>query len=346
MSKERLGLILKITIPTIIGIGVVIWLFGREFNINALKQIRFTSTTFAGLGCAFLFLFGREFGMAWRFRTLTDSHLSWKASTEVTLLCEFTSAITPTSVGGSALSMVFLSRKGIRLGRATAITLTTLFLDELFFVICCPLLFLFMTPENLFGFTDGQTAKSLMTAFWIIYGLMTVITTGLFLGLFFMPDKIAAFLSKLFSLPLIKRWKNKVIELGDNLMETSAELKNKPWKWWIEPAASTVMTWTCRFLIVNALFFAFIPTADQITVLGRQFIVWALLIFTPTPGGSGVSELLFKTYYSDIVSGPILMVLAVTWRLLTYYIFLLIGFCMIPSLLKLTKKHTKATDNG
>lgn len=338
MDSERIKLVFKTLIPIIFGVIVVIWLFENEFDLNALKAIELSSNSIIWIGISFIFLFGREFGMAWRFRSLTDNQLSWGSSTKVTMLCEFTSAITPTSVGGSALSMIFLGREGIKIGRATAITITTLFLDELFFVILCPMLFIFTSPESLFGFTDGDAAHSLMIAFWIIYGVLVVITSGLFIGLFLKPHIIATILCKIFSLPLIKRWRNKISELSKSLIATSAELKCKPWKWWIKPSASTVMTWISRFLIVNTLLLAFIPDSDQITILGRQFIVWALLIFTPTPGGSGVSEMLFKYYYSDIVSGPVLMVLAVIWRMMTYYIFLIIGFCIILSFLKLTKK--------
>lgn len=334
---SRSKLILKILIPVAIGIGVIVWLFGREFDINTLKEIKFTPEVGVGLALALLALFGRDFGLAWRFHLLTDRRLSWKSAAKVTMLCEFTSAITPTSVGGSALSMVFMQREGIKLGRATAITLTTLVLDEGFFMVFCPLLFLFISPDKLFGFAHGSAAHDLQVLFWIVYGVICLITIILYLGIFKSPRTIARMLSKIFTLPLIRRWRKAVDELGDNLISTSAELKSKPLNWWIAPVAATIVSWLSRFAVVNALMLAFIPEADQLTVLGRQFIVWALLTFTPTPGGSGVSEMLFKTYYSDIVFGPIMMILAIIWRIFTYYVYLLIGFCMIPTFLK-TKK--------
>lgn len=334
---SRSRLILKIIIPVAIGIGVIIWLFGREFNIDTLKEIRFTPEVALGLSLALIALFGRDFGLAWRFRALSECRLSWKSSAKVTMLCEFTSAITPTSVGGSALSMVFMNREGIKLGRATAITLTTLMLDEGFFMIFSPLLFLLISPKELFGFAHGAAAHDLQILFWIVYGVLCLITIILYIGIFKSPKTIALALSKIFSLPVIRRWRKHIEELNANLISTSAELRDKPLKWWIAPLSATIISWLSRFAVVNALMLAFIPEADQLTVLGRQFIVWALLTFTPTPGGSGVSEMLFKTYYSDIVFGPIMMILAIIWRIFTYYIYLLIGFCMLPTFLKLKK---------
>ncbi|MDE6200146.1 MAG: flippase-like domain-containing protein [Muribaculaceae bacterium] len=331
---SRSKLILKIFIPVAIGIGVIVWLFGREFDISNLREIKFTAGVATGLALALLALFGRDFGLAWRFRELSDRRLSWKSSAKVTMLCEFTSAITPTSVGGSALSMVFMNREGIKLGRATAITLTTLLLDEGFFMVFCPLLFVFISPERLFGFAHGAAAHNLQVLFWIVYAVISIIAIILFVGIFKSPRTIARLLSKIFALPLIRRWRKDVDELGENLISASAELKGKPLSWWISPISATVISWLSRFAVVNALMLAFIPEADQLTVLGRQFIVWALLTFTPTPGGSGVSEMLFKTYYSDIVFGPIMMILAIIWRIFTYYVYLFVGFCMIPTFFK------------
>lgn len=331
---SRTRLILKILIPSATGIGVVAWLFGREFNIDSLREIEFTPTAALGLTLALLSLAGRDFGLAWRFRALTDHRLSWKSSAKVTMLCEFTSAITPTSVGGSALSMVFMNREGIKLGRATTITLTTLMLDEGFFMVFIPMLTLFIPHQRLFGFAHGAAAHDLQVLFWIVYGVMCIITIGLYIGIFRSPHAIAYMLGKIFSLPILRRWRKAVDELNDNLIAASHELKQKPLKWWTAPILATTVSWLSRFAVVNALMSAFIPGAGQLTVLGRQFIVWALLTFTPTPGGSGVSEMLFKTYYSDIVTGPVMMILAITWRIFTYYIYLLIGFCMIPTFLK------------
>lgn len=178
-----------------------------------------------GIAFAIIFTFGRDFGLAWRFRSLTDRRISCRSAAKVTLSCEFTSAITPTSVGGSALSMIFLRLEGIAMGRATAITLTTLFLDEMFFVVTCPLIFMAISPDRLFGFTDGAAAADLRILFWIVYGIICLIALALFVGIFFSPNAIAKALKGIFSLPLIRRWKSNVTELGDNLIETSHEIK-------------------------------------------------------------------------------------------------------------------------
>ena len=67
-------------------------------------------------------------------------------------------------------------------------------------------------------------------------------------------------------------------------------------------------------------------------MLGRQAIVWLLLTVSPTPGGSGISEWLFTTYYGDLVGDrSMTLVVAVMWRILTYYIYLAAGAVVIPA---------------
>lgn len=342
--KPTLSLLLKIILPIAIGMGVIYILFGNEVAEISTADINWGRTTFAGIAVAVVLLVLRETGLAWRFRALTDNRFKWRSSFKVSLICDFTSAITPTSAGGSLLSMVFLNIEGIKLGRATAITLLTLFLDELFFIIAAPALMLIVGRDSVFAFTDGDTARSLMAGFWVVYSIMALLTVALAVGLFRSPRRIAAILNRIFSWRLLRRWQPQVKEMGDNLVRTSSEIRNKPLGWWIAPVASTVLTWMSRFLIVNALFYAFFPEADQLTILARQFIVWGLLIFIPTPGGSGVSEMLFKTYYSDMVGGPLLAILAISWRVLTYYVFLIAGVFIIPSYLNLIRHKDRMTN--
>ena len=67
-------------------------------------------------------------------------------------------------------------------------------------------------------------------------------------------------------------------------------------------------------------------------VFGRQFVVWVVLMVSPTPGGSGVSEWLFTNYYGDLVGSlSAALLIAMLWRILSYYIYLVTGACLAPS---------------
>lgn len=326
------SIIWKIALPVLIGLGVVVWLFSNEFNVEAISEIRFTPRVWLCIGLALVAVAGRDGGMAWRFRILTDRELRWSRAVNVTMLCEFTSAITPSSVGGSALSMFFLNREGINMGRATTLTMTTLFLDELFFVVSTPLIFIFVPASEIFGFGKEGFSGGIRIAFWIVYSLIVAWTLILFLGIIAKPRGIQWVLVRLFGWKPLRRWRPAIVELTDNMVETARAIRSRDRGWWIRAFAATSLSWISRYLVVNALFLGFVATAPQGVVFARQFVVWALLMFSPTPGGSGVSEWLFKEYYSDMItSGGIVMILALLWRLLTYYIYLAAGICLLPS---------------
>ena len=130
--RSETSILYKIAIPIIIGIGVILWMFTNEYQPGTWDLITFDTLTISSIILAWIFMLGRDFGLSWRFREITDKQLSWRQAIKVTFLCEFASAITPSTVGGSALGMIFLKKEGIELVKGTALMLTTIFLDELF----------------------------------------------------------------------------------------------------------------------------------------------------------------------------------------------------------------------
>ena len=112
-----------------------------------------------------------------------------------------------------------------------------------------------------------------------------------------------------------------------------------PFSFWLKTFALTAVAWTARFMVVNLLFWAWAPAANGFAVFARQLVVWVSMEALPTPGGSGASEWMFKEYYGDLVSqGSILVVVTIIWRLLTYYVYLLLGVLVTPKWLHKPRK--------
>ncbi len=333
-SPTAKSIIWKVAIPIIIGLCVVGWLFHREFSVELWRSIHFDSRVVLCIILAWMFMCGRDFGLTWRFRTLTDKQLTWWQALKVNFMCEFTSCVTPSAVGGSSLGMIFLHHEGINLGRATTLMFTTLLLDELFFVVACPIVMAVIPYAELFGFKDTHFEIGLRWVFWLVYAAIFIWTSILFLGIIVKPNGIRNALIFIFKFPLIRRWQPAVIALGDNMVAASEDLRTRSIKWWAETFIATALTWSSRFLVVNALFLGFVPSADQLIVFGRQFVVWVVLMVSPTPGGSGVSEWLFTEYYGDMLhNAGMALIIALFWRIITYYVYLIVGIFLAPSML-------------
>ena len=337
MGGELSKTLWRIVLPVALGVGVAIWLFKRDIDSATLQSIVFDSRTVVGLCLALLFVVGRDFGLAWRFHTIAAGDLTWRRAWRTDIMCAFTSAITPSVVGGSALAIFYLNREGIKLGRATALTLTTLFLDELFFVVFCPVILLLLPWDDLFGMPGVDSAGSdlflggVKVVFWLVYAGIVIWTTILYLAIIARPDGSKRVLLRIASWGWLRRWRESIVGMADNMEATSAWVKGRSLRWWAEVFGGTVLSWFSRYFVVNALFWAFVPSASGLLVFGRQFVVWVVLMVSPTPGGSGISEWLFANYYGDLIGDlGVAAVLALVWRLFSYYIYLIAGVSLLP----------------
>lgn len=326
-----------ILLPVLIGLTVVGWMFYREFNPKLFSDIHWSGRLVGGLLLALLFMSGRDGGLMARFRLISDNQLTWKQAFRVNMLCEFTSAVTPSSVGGSSLIVLFLHKEGIDAGRSTALMISCLFLDELFLVLACPLALLFFSFDELFGEVT-LLSSGIKILFFVVYGVITAWTFLLYLALFRRPEWVKRILIAVFRLPLLRRWKSAIAELTDNLVLSSKEMSSKPFSFWLKAFGLTCIAWISRYLVVNALLIAFTTSGHQLLAFVRQLILWIVMSVSPTPGGSGVSEYMFREYYSDFfdVAGMALVV-AFVWRIITYYLYLLIGAVIIPGWVKRLK---------
>lgn len=332
------NLLLKVLLPVVIGMAMVAWLFYDEFSVSSWSNIHFGSHALIGMATALVFVAGRDFGLTWRFHTIASPDLSWRRAFRVDLMCAFTSAITPSVVGGSAFAIFYLNREGVGVGRATTLTLTTLFLDELFFVVFCPIIVLFMPLESLFGGNSSPVLDGIQVVFWLVYAGIVVWTAILFFGIIVSPRGVQRMLVSLFRIKLLRRWLPAIESTAANMVETSQWVKGCTLGWWTRVFCATVVSWFSRYLIVNALFWAFVPDSSPLLIFCRQFVVWVVLMVSPTPGGSGLSEWIFTQYYGDIIgSGDLAVVMALIWRLITYYLYLVIGVILIPGYFKKKK---------
>ena len=326
--------IYQVVIPILLGLVVIGWLFMREFKAKDFT-FNFTFVSVLFIILAFLLMFTRDFGMMWRFRLLTDKDLSWKQAFHINVLSEFTSAVTPAVVGGSSLVVIFLIKEGINAGRSTTIMFVNLLLDELFFLVVSPLIFLFIPLEELFN-SSSVIVSTFGVVFTSLYITRLVWTSIMFIGIFKRPNWIRNMLLTLFKLRLLRRWYSNVDLLTNNLVQASKEIGSHSYWFWFKAFCTTLLTWSARFLVVNAVFMAFNPeNINHLIVFARQLILWVFMVVSPTPGGSGVTEYAFKEYYSDMFSSPSAIIfVTLVWRIISYYLYLLLGFLVIPNWIK------------
>lgn len=174
--------------------------------------------------------------------------------------------------------------------------------------------------------------------FFIVYSLIVFWTLLLYVALFHRPEWVKRLLLAVFRIPLLYRWKGAVETLTDNLVISSHEMSHRSLLFWLKVFGMTCISWISRYLVVNALLVAFTTNGHQLLAFVRQLILWIVMTVSPTPGGSGVSEYMFRVYYADFFTiGGMALLVAFIWRMITYYMYLFIGVCILPGWLRKLK---------
>lgn len=308
--------------------------YSRKTFADAISHISFTATTVFFLLLSLVMMVCRDFGYMIRIRHLTDKKLSWKQSFRVIMIWEFASAMTPGIVGGAAVAMFILRREGINLGKSTAIVLITALLDELFYIVIVPIILLWVGSQAFFPseFTSrflGMTIDPFVL-FAIAFSIIFLLVIFLMFAIFIAPHwfrKVLLFFCRIF---FLQRFKSRVEKTGDDIILASQEFRGKSWKFWGIVFGATVFSWMGRFMVINCLIWAFSPMADQLLVFARQLSMWVILLISPTPGGSGIAEFAFSGFLNEFIPFGLVAILAILWRLISYYPYLFIGAVILP----------------
>lgn len=316
--------------------------FNLEKPVDVLKGIHWNGYTYLWIFLAVCCMFGRDLAYIFRIRTLTHKQLSWKSSAHVILLWEFASALSPGVIGGVSVAMFILNKEKISLGRSTSIVLITALLDNLFFILLIPIVFLVVSPDILFP-TNGFVNKSISVVFWGGFSIVLFICILLFLTIFIYPALISNLLRLVCKIPFLKRFQTKIQRLEQDIQVTSKQMKSEKSLFWIKSFGATLVSWTCRYFVINCVLAAFIPLSSysHFVILGKQLVLWLFMHVSPTPGGSGVAEFAFGELMGSFSHSAILIVgLAILWRLISYFPYLIIGAILIPTWL--TSKSIKS----
>ena len=331
----------RVILPILIGFGVVGWLFYRQFDMSEWSAIDWTWTTIFWIGMSLTLLIVRHLAYATRLYVVSEGDFSFRKCIELSFIWEFSSAVSPTSMGGSAVALFVLSQERISAGRTASIVLYTVVLDTAFFVVLLPILFAIFGPTMIRPDVDSLLQlRGWGLTFLLAY--LGMLVYGIFLtwGLFFSPWAMRSVLSWLAKRRILKRFRENIVNTGRDLVAASIHIRQKPWRWHAMAFGSTSVAWSFRFLLLSCLFIAFTDISTdlltQTKLFARLEAMFVIIAFSPTPGGAGFVETLFKDFLNDFVDGnrTSALVIATIWRAFTYYAYLFAGVIIIPNWLR------------
>lgn len=303
------------------GMAVVIYLTYTPGVLEHLKPKRLP-----GLFIALLVSLLRLWFVSAKIRYLAEKQLTWLQSLRIVLTWDFTSSITPSTIGGAPMATYAMSKEGLTLGQSTAIVLYGVLLDQLWFATAVPILliaglFYPVIPDSI-G-TVGQVSM------FLLYGALLGYASVLAYGVLKNPAALKKVVNWVFQLPFLRRWKEKVATEAENLEQYSHELRKKPPSFLLTTFFLSSMAWICRVALPTIVILSLVP-AEVVLSLLRSLAMNLAFLIMPTPGGSGGVEGLFALFQGPLIERTAFIGLAVfLWRIISYYIS--IGFGMMAT---------------
>jgi len=337
----------RLVFPILLGLAAAFYFFFKDFDAAAYAEIAWGPKVVFWFVLALIMVGFRLLGYVYRLRILSEQSLSWKKCFQLVVLWEFSSAITPGIVGGTAAAFILLAQeKKLGTGRSTAIVLATSYLDVLFYILAVPAFLVFTGLVSQIPTKVGPIGQNFILVYFLISFVILIAWAVLvYIGIFIRPRWVKALTIGFFRLPFLKRWRHQAKEWGDEIMVAAKQFKLKKRVFWYKAFGATFFSWTARFTLVNFLILAFgTGGAYFLEIFARQLIMWGALLLPLTPGASGLAEMLFPAFLNEyFANDQIANSTAVLWRLISYYPYLFLGIIVFPIWIKriLKSKTTK-----
>lgn len=334
----------KVIIPILIGVGVVAYLIWRTFDIDAFRTLSWNAKTVFFFGLAVLSYVIRHIAFSFRLKEVSDDAFSFKKSVELIFIWEFATTVSPTSFGGSAVAIFLLAQEKIGGAKSVAMVLYAVLLDTVFFVISIPILYLLLGKLVVRPLIDSDINGFVWTL-WVVYAFTIFYGTFILIGVL-RPRFISRFIDWLSRRNWLQRFKESMLNTAEELKVTSKELRTQSIGFHLRVTLYTFIAWIMRFMAVVFVILGVVQGLDKDVIdlailFGRTEMMHVITQFSPTPGGAGVAEGMFGGFYADYIPKGVSTVIALIWRLITYYPYLIIGLLIIPNWLRKVVKRRR-----
>jgi len=335
LSRKKIikGLIVSLTI----GVVVFLLVFLLTIDKNTMKSFQHMDIEYLFLAAVAIFVSFMVEGL--RIQVVAHAigeKIGFWESVKIYYISFFLGGITPYYSGNIPGQIALFTKNSIPIGKATMIATVRPIIKSIVFLIITPILFLY--------FRESLEEYELLSWFLLI--------AAIFFSLFFIvlfilvvknPQKIQTIFKWLKGLSFLKKYLNKpaveqkvkwIIFQTTQFQESFHLLLGRPIEMFLM-FLYTGLYWFLYFLIAPLLLLAMGIQLDYTLVMIIQVLIFFVLPFLPTPGGSGAAELGFASLFSFFVPENLLGIYVGGWRLFTFYINIIIGALL--SLVELRK---------
>lgn len=285
--------------------------------------------------------------------------------------------ITPFSMGGQPMQIVYLHKKGHSPGTATAIIVIKYFIQIICWVTICFLIMLLNRDVLDIHVKNTATRIVLVIGGWIGWGVTALLPLSIIFFAIF-PKITNRLLERCINVISNTSWRaanRKERKTGKSQLRRKMKLVRRKRRWIdnantaveefrssfivmahkpahfisliISCACEQLLTWALPFFVLIAFDKGQVPTWDLLIAIMTLNVYTAMTVtVVPTPGNSGLMETVMLAAMTSILKASAVWVI-VAWRMSTYYIYIVVGiFIVLFELIrKLSrdKRHNKQT---
>ncbi len=312
----------------IISFAAIAVVFALTFDPSSIKKIGEIKVVWLIFG-AFLHILS---WVVWGLRITVmcryidkDKGVSLKEGIGIAISNLFLSAVTPSSIGGEPVRIHLLSKKGFGVGKSTALVVGERIFDAIFFTLSLPVAVFILNT-----YIKNEVMKLILLAGTVLFmgGLI------LFAYLLEKPEiikKLAKSLMRKIKIKKIEKKIEEIIDKIDDFVESFHKGAKEIFSWKNISAIGVILAitsiyWLLEFLVPSCILKGLGQDPVIIQSVSAQILLVIMSIIPITPGGSGIAEGGAAVLYSFFVPDKsILGIFILGWRLVTYYLNIVVG---------------------
>lgn len=269
-------------------------------------------------------------------------------------VCQYYSKLTPFSMGGQPFQVYTLNKQGIRANNALTVVSCNYVSHKLIYWIVSLFMMITIGTNSLVKSMSGKDFGIVLILAIISLCVMTFYIT--FIILICLNKKVA---SKLIDISLRLLSKLKIIKnrklVYFKIMRPALSFQHKMKEFFkskklaLFTLAFSLLIYLIQSSIPACIYFIFKPFnwLDLWRLVSIAVVIQLSFGVNPLPGGSGVAELSFYAVFGFLLDGGLVFWALIIWRVLTYYIYLVVGFSIVVydyayGNRKIKKKRAKA----
>jgi uncharacterized protein (TIRG00374 family) len=246
--------------------------------------------------------------------------VGWTQGCVIFLSTTFASLVTPMGLGELPTLTYMYNQAGLNLGVAAAAAIVRSFVTKLVFLAGIIWLFGFARGRIQFGpvTSDLFTVVALVFAGTTVVNAAYVLFPSLIQGIFArMPERLRR--------GFVEKWEQRLeneareFDKGLKILWNGGPLRL------LSIGMLSLLYWMIWFSLLPVLARGLNIVADPVLLVSRQFALTLALPFIPMPGASGALELGMAGVYQGVIPKAVLGIFILCWRLITFYLLLLLG---------------------